>query len=64
MSKITKETLISEVLNKNILTKIVFERYGMKCADCSMRKEETVEIGAKAHNVDVETLLYELNKFI
>ena len=59
---IDKTTIIYEAIeqNKNIIK--IFEKYGMKCATCSMRFEETVEIGAKSHNIDVETLLNEINK--
>lgn len=64
MTEITKETLISEALNVNILAQIIFERHGMGCAQCSMRYEETLEVGAKLHNVDIEALLHDLNKLV
>lgn len=64
MSKITKDTIIKDILKEHILLPIVFDKYGMGCAKCSMNTEETLEQGAKLHNVDVEVLLKDIQKFL
>jgi len=62
MNKITKDTLISEALNKSMLNRLIFEKHGLKCVTCSMRDEETIEQGATLHNVDIQLLLNDLNR--
>ncbi len=64
MTKITKDTIIKDILKEHILLPVVFDKYGMGCAKCSMNAEETLEQGAKLHNVDVEMLLQDIQKFL
>ncbi len=64
MSKINKDMIINDVLKQHILLPVVFDKYGMGCARCSINTEETLEQGAKLHNVDIEALLNDINKFI
>lgn len=61
---INKDTIISEVIRLNPNVVEIFEKYGMGCANCSIRFEETIEIGAKSHEVDVYELIGEINKFL
>lgn len=59
---INKDTIIYEAISKNRNIIKIFEKYGMCCATCSIRFEETIEVGAKSHNVDVDKLLEEINQ--
>lgn len=62
--KITKDTIIHDILNTKLSTSLIFMRFGMGCSTCPHSREETLETGAKLHNVDVEQLIYELEKHI
>ncbi|RMG60386.1 MAG: DUF1858 domain-containing protein [Deltaproteobacteria bacterium] len=59
---ITKEMKIEEVIRKFPGTLSVFEKYGIDCAACSLNQYENIEQGARAHNIDLETLLRDLNR--
>ena len=61
MKKITKDMTFAEIMevNKDAGNKLADR--GLFCGGCPMAAFETVENGAKAHGVDVEELLEELN---
>lgn len=58
---ITRDTLIVDVLRQYPEAREVFARHGMACIGCLGAAEETVAGGARVHEVDVESLLRELN---
>lgn len=58
---ITKEMPIMAVLRLLPQAREVFIRHGMGCIGCMGSATETIEKGAKMHDVDLETLLKELN---
>jgi len=60
--KITKDMKLGEVISKHPQTLIVFEKAGLHCIECFGAAYETIEEGAKAHGIDLEKLLKELNK--
>lgn len=62
--KITKEMTISDVVKKYPQTIEVFFNYELHCVGCFAAEFDTVESGAKVHGVNVEHLLYDLNKKI
>ncbi len=59
---ITKDTRIIDLLQSFPEATEVFERFGMGCVGCMGMTMETIENGAKMHNVPLEQLLHELNK--
>jgi len=59
---INKESRIFDVLRTNPDLAEVFQRFGMGCAGCMGMMMETIENGAKMHNISVEQLLAELNR--
>ncbi len=59
---ITKKTSIMEVLRLNSQAREILSRHGMGCIGCLASATETLEAGAKMHDVDIETLLKELNE--
>jgi hybrid cluster-associated redox disulfide protein len=61
MEKITKESKIEEVLQKYPESIEIFLKHGFHCLDCAAASFENIEDGAKAHGVDIETLIKELN---
>lgn len=58
----TKEMSILEALNLHPRAREVFMQHGMGCIVCMGATEESVEMGAKMHGIDVEALLEDLNK--
>jgi len=59
--KISKDMTFAELMieDKDAATKLA-ER-GLFCGGCPMAQFETIENGTKAHGVDVDELLKELN---
>jgi len=55
---------IEEVIKKYPQTAEVFAEHGFHCLNCIAASFENIEDGAKAHGVDVEKLIEDLNKAI
>jgi hybrid cluster-associated redox disulfide protein len=58
---IKRDTPIIEVLRLHPAAQAIFARHGMGCIGCMGSTNETVENAALNHDIDVETLLNELN---
>lgn len=58
---ITQETTIGEVVQKHPETVRVFLAHGLMCVGCAAAGYENILQGAKAHGVDVDTLVTDLN---
>lgn len=59
---ITRKTSINELLRSHPMVREVFAKHGMGCIGCMGAVTETIENGAKMHDIDVEALLKELNE--
>ena len=62
--KITKDMLITEVLNRNEKAAEILFLIGLGCVGCSMAGNETIEQGCLAHgmdNSDIRLLIKKLN---
>lgn len=61
MKKITKDMTFAELIanNKNAAKKLADR--GLFCGGCPMAQFETIENGAKAHGIDADELINELN---
>lgn len=59
---ITKDSKIIDVLRQYPDAVKVFERFGMGCIGCMGMVNETIEDGAKMHNLAVENLVNELKR--
>ncbi|RLJ05190.1 MAG: disulfide oxidoreductase [Candidatus Aenigmatarchaeota archaeon] len=64
MKKITGKTNLGELVSKHPETVNVFFEHGMHCIGCALAAFETVEEGARAHGIDVEKLVEDLNKIV
>lgn len=62
--KISKNMTFAEVLQKYPKTAPVFMKHGMTCIGCPFAAMETIEQGAKAHEINTKKLIDELNKII
>ena len=63
--KITKKTLMSEVLSANDKAAEILFDAGMGCIGCPMSQMESLEAGCKAHGMNdkkIEELVKKLNK--
>ncbi len=61
---ITKDTRIIDVLQQNPKTAEIFEELGMGCIGCMGITMETIENGAKMHQISLEVLLKALNEVL
>ncbi len=61
-SLITEDMTLAEVLQRYPQTAVVFSRYGIHCVGCHIANWETLAQGARAHGVDLVTLLKDLNQ--
>ena len=60
--KIKKDMTFYELIESNPDAARKLAERGMFCGGCPMAMMETVEQGARAHGVDVDELMNELNK--
>lgn len=61
---ITKEMSIKDIIEKHPETFEVFMKHGLHCVGCVAAQFETLEDGAKAHNIDVGALIKDLNEAV
>ena len=59
--KFNRNTTIGEVMQKRPDLEDILLSFGMHCCGCPMAQMETIEEAAKAHNIDIDILIYELN---
>ncbi len=58
---ITKEMSITDIVERHPESIRVFISHGMHCFGCMAARFENIEQGARAHGIDVELLLKDLN---
>lgn len=64
MATITKEMPIGEVVMRYPQTIEVFLRHGLMCIGCAVARFENIEQGARAHGIDVDLLMKDLNETV
>ena len=62
--KITKDTIIGDILDNAPQTAPLFLNIGMHCLGCPASRGETLEQACMVHGVDADTFLDELNTFL
>ena len=62
--KISKEMTFAEIVQFYPETIPILLKKGMACIGCPMAMQESLEVGARAHGLNVENLVEELNKKI
>lgn len=60
--KVNKDMTFKEVLDMGPRVVQVFVKYNMGCVGCAAAKFESIEQGAKAHGVNLDDLLRDLNE--
>lgn len=61
---ITGNMIIADVIRNHPETVAVFKKFGLDCNECQIAAFGKVEYGAKVHQVDIQTLLDELNRAV
>lgn len=64
MATITKEMPIGEVVMRYPQTIEVFLRRGLMCIGCAVARFENIEQGARAHGINVDLLMKDLNEVV
>ena len=59
--KITKDTLIADIVELNPDSVEILQRYGMHCLGCALAHMDTLEEAAHAPRAEPDALLNELN---
>lgn len=64
MSKVTKDTIIADVLRMDEGTAPFFFEIGMHCLGCPSASGESIEAACAVHGVDVNVLVDKLNQYL
>jgi len=64
MFEITKDTIISEIIENAPECVPLFQAIGMHCMGCAMARGENVEEACSVHGVDADEFVKKLNAFI
>ena len=62
--KVTKDTLIGDVLDFDVETARFFFEIGMHCLGCPASRGETIEDACAVHGTDPDELIAKLNEFL
>ncbi len=62
--KITKQSIIGDVLDMNRDTAQFFFAIGMHCLGCPASRGETIEQACAVHGTDADALVAEINAFL
>ncbi len=64
MAKVTKETMIGELLQIDGDIAPILFGIGMHCLGCPASQMETLEEAAMVHGIDADDLVEEINSFL
>ena len=64
MAKVTKDTMIGELLQIDEGVAPILLNIGMHCLGCPSSQLETIEQAAMVHGIDSEMLVDEINSFL
>ena len=64
MQKITKDTIIADVLKVDVELAPFFFSIGMHCLGCPSAAGETIEEACMVHNTDCDALIEKMNNFL
>ncbi len=64
MAKVTKDTIIAEVLEMDEGTAAFFFEIGMHCLGCPSARGESVADACAVHGVDADELIAKLNAYL
>ena len=64
MAKVTKDTLIGQLLQIDTNIAAILMRAGMHCIGCPSSQMESLEEAAMVHGLDVDVLVNQINYFL
>ncbi|MBQ7036974.1 MAG: DUF1858 domain-containing protein [Clostridia bacterium] len=64
MAKVTKDTIIADVLRMDPGTAPFFLEIGMHCLGCPSASGESVEAACMVHGVDADELIAKINAYL
>jgi len=64
MAKVTKDTIIADVLRMDAGTATFFLEIGMHCLGCPSASGESVEAACMVHGVDADELIAKINAYL
>ena len=64
MAKVTKNTLIGQLLQIDPNIAAILMRAGMHCIECPSSQMESLEEAAMVHGMDVDVLVQQINDFL
>ncbi len=64
MAKVTKDTIIADVLRMDAGTAPFFLEIGMHCLGCPSASGESVEAACAVHGVDADALIAKINAYL
>lgn len=64
MAKVTKDTIIADVLRMDAGTAPFFLEIGMHCLGCPSASGESVEAACAVHGVDCDALIAKINAYL
>jgi hybrid cluster-associated redox disulfide protein len=62
--KVTKESIIGDILDADIETAQFFFEIGMHCLGCPASRGESIEEACAVHGTDADELVEEINKYL
>ena len=63
MFEVTKDTIITDIIEYDPDTAVFFLELGMHCVSCFMAMGETVEQACEVHGMDCDSLISILNDY-
>ena len=64
MAKVTKDTMIGELLQINADVAPLLLNIGMHCLGCPSSQMESIEEAAMVHGIDADVLTAQINDFL
>lgn len=62
--KVTKETIIGDILDFDVETAQFFFEIGMHCLGCPHSRGESIEDACTVHGTDADVLVNKINEFL
>ena len=62
--KVTKESIIGDVLDQNPATAKFFFEIGMRCLGCPSARGESIADACMVHGTDADELIKKINDFL
>ncbi len=62
--QVTKDTIISDVLDMDSDTAVFFLNIGMHCLGCPSARGETIAQACAVHGTDADELVNKINEFL